>query len=190
VRIEVLDPEHWENGPPLPAEHQQVIERLGFTREPGMWARLEHADDGISACRRSAELMLAVADQAWGIAAQGTLRVEDVPASDAPWEGIAEFAHTFNGYAHLGDEWGQRCRAARVRYFETHELPGDVDDLRALLFCEFRADRFTWGDDVMLSEPDAGAMRHVVGNPDFEDSPTQDYRRAIVSRIRELVVED
>jgi hypothetical protein len=48
-------------------------------------------------------------------------------------------------------------------------------------------DRFTWGDDVTLSEPDAEGVRHIVGNPDFESSPTQQYRRAVISRIRELL---
>ncbi len=65
VRVEVLDPEHWQSGPALPPEQQQVIERLGLTHEPGMWTRLEHDEDGISAARRSAELMLAVASDAW-----------------------------------------------------------------------------------------------------------------------------
>ena len=59
---------------------------------------------------------------------------------------------------------------------------------RACLFCEFRMDRFTWGDDVALSEPDADGVRHFVGNPDFESSPpTQQYRRAVIARIRGLL---
>jgi hypothetical protein len=68
-------------------------------------------------------------------------------------------------------------------------LPHDVDDLRACLFLEFRADRFTWGDDVMLSEPDADGVRHIVGNPDFASSPTQRYRRAVLDRLRELLAQ-
>ncbi len=82
--------------------------------------------------------------------AQGALRLEDVPAVDAPWERIAEFAHTFNDYAHFGEQWGEKTNAVRERYFETRELPDEIDDLRACHFCEFRMDRFTWGDDVTL----------------------------------------
>lgn len=43
------------------------------------------------------------------------------------------------------------------------------------------------GDDVMLSEPDEHGVRHVINNPDFDKSPTQKYRRAIISKIRELL---
>lgn len=75
--------------------------------------------------------MLAVADQAWGMPPQGALRLDDIPPADAPWEQIAEFAHTFNGYAHFGEGWGEQFNAVRERYFETEELPDDVDGLRA-----------------------------------------------------------
>jgi len=187
VNVEVLDPEHWETGPPLPAEQQTLIEGLGLERQAAAWSRVEHDEDGISRLRRAAQLMLAVADQAWGMQAQGLLRLDDIPLPDAPWEQIAEFAHTFNGYAHFGEAWGARFNAVRERYFETEELPDDLDDLRACLFLEFRADRFTWGDDVTLSEPDAEGVRHIVGNPDFESSPTQRYRRAVLAHLRELV---
>jgi ADP-ribosylglycohydrolase len=187
VRVEVLDPEHWESGPALSREHQRTIEQLGFTREPSAWARVEQDDDGIAALRRSAELMLAVVLQAWGLEAHGALRLDDVPTPDGPWDRISEFAHTFNGYAHFGENWGERVSAVRDRYFETDALPDDIDDLRACLFCEFRMDRFTWGDDVTLSEPDDEGVRHIIGNPDFESSPTQRYRRAVIARIRDLL---
>lgn len=187
VQVEVLDPEHWESGPALPPEQQRTIEQLGFAREPSAWVRVEQDDDGITALRRSAELMLEVANQAWGVEAQGALRLEDVTTPDAPWEGISEFAHTFNGYAHFGEDWGERFSAVRDRYFQTGALPNDIDELRACLFCEFRMDRFAWGDDVTLSEPDGEGVRHIVNNPDFESSPTQQYRRAVIARIRELL---
>ena len=131
--------------------------------------------------------MLAVADQAWGMPAQGALRLDDIPPAGAPWEQIAEFAHTFNGYAHFGEAWGEQFNVVRERYLETEELPNDVDDLRACLFCEFRMDRFSWGDDVTLSEADAEGVRHIINNPDFESSPTQRYRRAVLDRLRELL---
>lgn len=187
IRVEVLDPEHWETGAALPIAQQQVIEQLGFGREPAMWVRSEHDDDSISAAHRSAELILAVADQAWGVKPHGVLRIQDVPAIDAPWGQIAEFAHTFDGYAHFGEQWSERFNTARERFVETGDLPVDLDDLRACLFCEFRMDRFTWGDDVTLSEPDAEGIRHIGGNPDFEGSPTQQYRRAIIARVRALL---
>lgn len=190
IRIEVPHPEHWETGPALPRGQRQVIEALGFRQQPGMWVRLERDDDGVSAVSRAAEVMLAVAERAWGLEVQGALRLDDLPAIDAPWEQIAEFAHTLNGYAHFGEQWGERFNAIRERYFETGALSGDLDDLRACLFCEFRADRFTWGDDVALSEPDPEGVRHVVANPDFESSPTQKYRRAIIARIRELLAQE
>lgn len=120
---------------------------------------------------------------------QGALLLDAVPAVDAPWEHINEFAHTFDGYSHFGDAWSERVRRASERFFDTGELPNSIDDLRGCLFCEFRMDRFTWGDDVTLSDPDNDGVRHVVANPGFERSPTQRYRRAIVGRIRELVAE-
>lgn len=115
------------------------------------------------------------------------MQVDDVPPPDAPWERIADFARTFDGYAHFGEAWGERFNAVHESYFETEELPDDVDDLRACLFLEFRADRFTWGDDVMLSEPDSEGVRHIVDDPHFTSSPTQRYRRAILARLRQLL---
>jgi ADP-ribosylglycohydrolase len=66
VRIEVLDPAHWEKGPALPAGQQQVLQKLGFTREPGVWL-LEHAAEEATPTH-AAKLMLTVAEQAWGLA--------------------------------------------------------------------------------------------------------------------------
>ena len=123
----------------------------------------------------------------WRVDPQHALRISDIPTVDAPWEQIAEFAHTFDGYAHFGSDWGEHLSAVRERYFATGDLPSDLDDLRGCLFLEFRRDRFTWGDDVMLSEPDEHAVRHIVENPSFDRSSTQEYRRAIVARIRELL---
>ncbi len=123
----------------------------------------------------------------WGVDAQDALKLQDVPTTSAPWEQIAEFARAFDGYAHFGEDWGERVGVVRERYFAGGGLPHHLDDLRGCLFCEFRMDRFMWGDDVMLSEPDAEGVRHFVDNPDFESSPTQQYRRAIIARIRELL---
>lgn len=117
------------------------------------------------------------------------LTLGDVPRVDGPWQEINEFAHTFDGYAHFGEAWGERFNAVRQDYVANGQLPAAIDDLRACLFLEFRGDRFTWGDDVAISEPDAEGVRHIVGNPDFETSPTQQYRRAVIARIRELLGE-
>jgi len=186
VRVEVLDPEHWESGAPLPPEQQRTLEQLGLERESGAWARTD-ADENGAAVIVAANLMLDVVRRAWGLCPVGALRRDDVPAPDAEWERIAEFAHTFDGYAHFGEHWGERFNVVRERFLETGELPAEVDDLRACLFLEFRADRFTWGDDVTLSEPDAEGVRHVIPNPDLESSPTQRYRRAIIEQLRRLL---
>ena len=173
-------------GAPLPPEQQRTLEQLGLERESGAWARTD-ADENGAAVIVAANLMLDVVRRAWGLCPVGALRRDDVPAPDAEWERIAEFAHTFDGYAHFGEHWGERFNVVRERFLETGELPAEVDDLRACLFLEFRADRFTWGDDVTLSEPDAEGVRHVIPNPDLESSPTQRYRRAIIEQLRRLL---
>ena len=71
--------------------------------------------------------------------------------------------------------------ADRERYVRSgRELPDDVDDLRACLFLELRNGRLGDGDDVTFSEPDAQGSIYVISNPQFETSPTQRFRRAIV----------
>lgn len=115
------------------------------------------------------------------------LSLDDVPTANAPWEEIAEFAQSFNGYAHFGNDWLRRMSAMRERFLATGELGDSIADLRAALFCEFRGDRFTWGEDVIFTEPDAHGIRHVRSNPEFETSPTQQYRRAIIAYIRDLL---
>lgn len=172
VRVEVLAPD--DSG----------VDGLGFEAQHGGWLRV---CEGEHRLEEAADLMLLVADR-WGLAPTGLLTLDDVPSPDADWTQIGEFAQlTFNGYAHFGEEWGERTNAIRERFFASGELPDDIDDLRGALFCEFRMDRFTWGDDVTLSGPDESGVRYIVENPDFETSPTQRYRRAVVARIRELL---
>lgn len=102
------------------------------------------------------------------------------------YDEIAEFAMTFDGYGYF-DGMDDPVRAAvGAQWMADGTLPDDVDLLRAILFVEFRIDRFTYGDEVTLSEPDAEGVRHVVNNPDFEESVTARYRRALVGRIMEL----
>jgi hypothetical protein len=123
-------------------------------------------------------------EPSWAV---GPLELRDVPATSAPWEQLAEFAEGFDGYSHFGENWEERVNAVRERYLAGGDLPDDLADLRGCLFCEFRMDRFVWGDDVVLSAPDADGVSHIVENPDFEGSATQKYRRAIVARIREIL---
>lgn len=131
------------------------------------------------------------------------LRVTDVPAPWDPWDEIARFAHTFDGYAVLGrapdgepddtdddrtvTRTGEQANAVEAAYLETGELPADLDQLRGTLFFGFRPDRFTWGDDTELSAPDDDGVTHVVNARDFESTPTPRFRRALVARIAEVV---
>ncbi|MCK9248613.1 MAG: ADP-ribosylglycohydrolase family protein [Solirubrobacteraceae bacterium] len=78
--------------------------------------------------------------------------------------------------------------AGRRRYDEAGELPSDLDELRGTLFFGFRADRFSWGDDVELSAPDDDGVRHFVNARRSEDEGDDArFRRAIVQRIRGIV---
>jgi hypothetical protein len=65
VHIEVLDPEYWESGEPLPLDQQRVIEHLGFIREQKYWAITTTISAGESTFSQVADLMLAVVNQAW-----------------------------------------------------------------------------------------------------------------------------
>jgi ADP-ribosyl-[dinitrogen reductase] hydrolase len=187
VRVEVLDPVHSGSGPSLPADQLEAMQRIGLRSEPGAWTTT-FIDEGDRAnLRQAAEVMLRVVREAWHVQPGGSLRVDDVPSPGADWEEITAFSATFDGYAHFGDRWGQRFNEVRARFEATGDLPDDVDDLRACLFLEFRRDRFTWGEDVTLSEHDGDGVRHVVANPDFENTFTNGYRRALVSRLRELL---
>jgi hypothetical protein len=68
-----------------------------------------------------------------------------VPAADADWAEIAEFALRFDGYAAMGHECGDLANELRRRWDATSELPGDLRELRASLFFEQRRFRhFGW----------------------------------------------
>ena len=66
VRVEVLDPLHWENGLALPDEQVAVLERLGLEREPAYWITFLEGADGVPAAA-AADLIAAIVDQAWGV---------------------------------------------------------------------------------------------------------------------------
>lgn len=110
----------------------------------------------------------------------------DIPEEGCEYDDIAKFAMTFGGYGYF-DGMDDPVRAAVGRqWMADGTLPDDIDLLRAILFVDFRIDRFTYGDEVTLSEPDAEGVRHVLNNPDFEETLTARYRRALVGRVREL----
>jgi ADP-ribosyl-[dinitrogen reductase] hydrolase len=117
------------------------------------------------------------------------IAIEDVPDPDGDWSAITGFALTFDGYAHFGPDWPSPYNAAATRFAESGELPGDVDDLRAILFIGFRQDRFSWDEATILRGPDADGVRYFDSDPDFDFETTfsRRYRRAIVARIRELL---
>ena len=136
--------------------------------------RLEACEKrGVTGPRKYAQagVTFTTSELPWQVDALDALKLEDVPTTTAPWEQIAQFAETFDGYAHLSGDWGERMSATRDQYFANGDLPTVISDLRGCLFCEFRGDRFAWGDDVMLSEPDAQEVRHIVANPDFVEIP-------------------
>jgi len=74
---------------------------------------------------------------------------------DADWAVVNAFAHTIDGYMHFGDAWGERLAAAHGG-----ELPEDVDDLHALLFLQFRADRHAGVSEI--TGDDAEFRREIL----------------------------
>lgn len=68
-------------------------------------------------------------------------------------EEIDQFALTYNGYQHFGDDWGARLRRIRDTYDRNSALPQDLGDLRACLFLEQRREHFVWfGSDFRAKE--------------------------------------
>lgn len=65
VRIEILDPVHWQNGPALPDAQLVVARELGFLAEEGMWV-LEVPAQSEADLAKAAEVMVAFMDRAWG----------------------------------------------------------------------------------------------------------------------------
>jgi hypothetical protein len=96
------------------------------------------------------------------------LRPSDVPAEDADWEAVSAFAYTFDGYRHFGERWGEPYSRARAEFAATGRLPERLDDLRAVLFLAVRADYWDGGLQTEIPDPE--------------------LRRALVRRIRELVL--
>jgi hypothetical protein len=96
------------------------------------------------------------------------LRFDQVPAVDATWGEIAEFALCFDGYEYK--DGNERLKGfaneAFARWERSKELPDDLDDLRSALFGEQR--RHKWTD--------------MEGDHDH-----MPYIRALITAIRERV---
>jgi hypothetical protein len=84
------------------------------------------------------------------------LRVEDIPPPGAPlWNGIDEFALTFDGYRRHPDNLFAIVGRAMEKFRESGRLPVSLSKLRACLFCQQRA----WKDSA--EEPDRDSMTFV-----------------------------
>ncbi len=121
----------------------------------------------------------------------GSIRVRS--AESRPPDDLIEFAHSFDGYRHFGglDAAIERTDAVRSRWEECGTLPGDVDDLRACLFCEYRRERFVEHDDVFSVWDRDGNLVHEA-DPDRVTPARRAqelYKRAVFDRIAQLLVE-
>lgn len=65
------------------------------------------------------------------------LRSAMVPAPDAPWEDLEEFALTYDGYSYWSDV-AELDRRTMQRWTRERHLPADLDELRGCLFYEER----------------------------------------------------
>ncbi|MBS2034652.1 hypothetical protein JST97_06685 [bacterium] len=54
-------------------------------------------------------------------------------------EQIEEFARSFNGYEHWGEQAIPRLEECERRFYQSGELPEQMADLRAALFMSWRA---------------------------------------------------
>lgn len=80
VRVEVLDPEHWDSGPPLPSAQREIFALLGLEREEGAWTQKVAGDD---AAGGAARLMHDVVSQAWGLQSGDVSGQGEVSTSDS-----------------------------------------------------------------------------------------------------------
>lgn len=95
---------------------------------------------------------------------------------------IAKFAHTFDGYAHFGEAWGERVNGYLTAYEDRGELPDDVEDLRACLYLEHRRDRFTWSDFEEVA--DARSNLAFVATEGENHRRGDVHKRALVRAVR------
>ena len=81
------------------------------------------------------------------------LRLDDLPSAAEGWsESAVRFAHTIDGYAHVGAEepdalWRTLVEPAMDNLDREGRLPSgySIDDLRACIFYVARSDHFSWG---------------------------------------------
>jgi hypothetical protein len=66
------------------------------------------------------------------------LRPVDIPGDSADMTSIFEFALTYDGYHHHGDQCGKIANAASQRFSKEGNLPQSLDELRTCLFYEQR----------------------------------------------------
>jgi hypothetical protein len=97
------------------------------------------------------------------------LRNSDLPDPGASWDGIVDFARTFNGYEWAGDalKCGDLANSTKQEYERSpsHRVPSrTLDELRACLF-------FAWRASAHAGEEPRG--------------PTLLYIQALVESIRE-----
>lgn len=163
----------------IPEEPQLTAAGLTDAQPPRWSVSFADADAAVVA-----EAALRAAQALFGLVARSRLRPADVPNPQGPYEAIVHFSMTFDGYAHFGEDWGSDAERLRALRPTDHT---DADDLRGLLFILHRADRFSWGEDTRLSEPDEYGVRHVENNPDVEATDERRYRRALVARLHQLV---
>jgi ADP-ribosyl-[dinitrogen reductase] hydrolase len=186
---------------------QEALDRLAHARRHTARARAGRVAPETAAQRafvtswRTPHVPRVDEDGAVPLIAGAELRATDVPAPWDDYDSVRRFAHTFDGYAAYAgraepDATGEPdvvgalaavAKPVEERWHATGELPDDLDVLRGTLFFGFRADRFTWGDDVEMSAPDDDGVTHVVNARRPEDGPTPRFRRALVARIAELV---
>jgi hypothetical protein len=90
------------------------------------------------------------------------LHLDDIPAPEASFDKVVEFARTFDGYTH----WGSHSRCAEVANSRSHNF---LTDLRTCLFFEQR-----W-------------WNHFGSRP---DPSAENYWRTLVELIRARVQAD
>lgn len=101
--------------------------------------------------------------------ANADLREEHIPAPDADWGMINEFALSFDGYAHWGtfEKCAEIGNLGKEEYDDQGALPASLTELRTCLFFEQR--RF----------------HHFGNSPEGQDLK---YIRALVVAIRDKVL--
>ena len=78
------------------------------------------------------------------------------PKRRDPFDKIAEFAYTFNGYAHFGmEQCAEIANTALSTFYHTQVLPEDISVIRACLF--FEARRWT----LYQKEPDNKGLIYI-----------------------------